>query len=253
MAKLPDGSGDAYSNVVAGNGTQTATFTLPNTVLLDVSSVVATVTNGSASAVTPEVTVRDQAGVVIATTAQTSSIPAGDSGTATFARRLVVSTAGAVIGGGGVPGLLDQVDLPANFTVTATTQPTADVVMTGSSLVFDGNTTVGLTLAAEVFIDHRATPPGLSGGFGEIDLWDNGVLVGGVIEVSIAGGLWQGVQQRTLYVTPTAGSHQYSVRGWIGHGAGATDPIFTLRHEIFVGDGFFPTSFSVVQLNPLPT
>jgi hypothetical protein len=62
--------------------------TMPSNVALKVESVVATVSNGSGSAVTPELTIKDAAGTVIATKRQASSIPAGDTGTATFALRL---------------------------------------------------------------------------------------------------------------------------------------------------------------------
>jgi hypothetical protein len=99
VANLPDNSGDALSNIVTGNGTRSLTFTMPKTVALDVESVVASLNNASAADVTPEITIKDASGEVIATTAQTTAIPAGDTGTATFARRLAASQAG---GGSGI-------------------------------------------------------------------------------------------------------------------------------------------------------
>jgi len=88
VALLADQSADASSNIVVGNGTSSARFTMPGNVAIKVESVVATVNNASASDVTPEVTIRDQSGVVIGTNKQGESIPAGDTGTATFALRL---------------------------------------------------------------------------------------------------------------------------------------------------------------------
>jgi hypothetical protein len=98
MALLADQSGDVNSNLTTGTGTESATYTVPGNVPVKVESVVATITNGSASAVTPEVTIRDQSGVVIARKAQRVTIPAGDTGTATFALRLDDDEAAAVAG-----------------------------------------------------------------------------------------------------------------------------------------------------------
>lgn len=88
MALLTDQSLDAYSNIVQGTNSQTLTFTMPANVVIDVETVVATVTNGSGGGVTPELTIRDPSGEVIATRRQATQIPAADSGTATWALRL---------------------------------------------------------------------------------------------------------------------------------------------------------------------
>jgi hypothetical protein len=88
VALLADQSADVNSNLVSGTGSESAVYTVPGGVPVKVESVVATVTNGAGVAVTPEVTIRDQSGVVIARKAQRVTIPAGDSGTATFALRL---------------------------------------------------------------------------------------------------------------------------------------------------------------------
>lgn len=97
MPRVPDFEIDAGPNVAAGNGTQTLTFSLPAAPGLKIQSVVATVTNGAASAVRPKITITDPSGEVIATTTQADSIPAGDTGTATFALRLADSTGTAGI------------------------------------------------------------------------------------------------------------------------------------------------------------
>jgi len=88
VANLVDNSGDATSNLVAGNGTASAVFTMPGTVALQVESVVATVDNSAGGDTTAQLTVRDQSGVVIATKRQDDVIPAGGTGHATFALRL---------------------------------------------------------------------------------------------------------------------------------------------------------------------
>ena len=89
MTLLADRSADVGSNLVQGTGTNSLTFTMPGNIRLDVESVVATVNNAAGGDTTAEIVIRDQAGTVIATNAQSEVIPAGDTGTATFALRVV--------------------------------------------------------------------------------------------------------------------------------------------------------------------
>lgn len=91
MALTADQLFDAGSNLVSGNGTRSATFTMPHNAAIKVESVVAAITNGSGSAVTPELTIQDQSGVVIAKIRQSQTIPAGDTGSATWALRVAES------------------------------------------------------------------------------------------------------------------------------------------------------------------
>ncbi len=107
MALLADKSADVNSNLVSGNNTQSLTFTMPGGVAMKVLSVVATINNGAATAVTPELTIRDQSGVVIAARKQSSTIPAGDTGTATWALRLDDDSAAS---GGGTSGIFFDTD-----------------------------------------------------------------------------------------------------------------------------------------------
>jgi hypothetical protein len=88
VANLVDDSGAVNSNLVSGNGTNSARFTMPGNVALNVESVVATVNNAAGGDTRATLVVRDQSGVVIATKRQGEVIPAGDTGTATFALRL---------------------------------------------------------------------------------------------------------------------------------------------------------------------
>lgn len=95
MANLVDKSGDAYSNLVAGNGTNSLTFTMPGSVALNVESVVATIDNAAGGATTGELSIADASGVVIANKRQGDTIPSGDTGTATWALRLADDGTGA--------------------------------------------------------------------------------------------------------------------------------------------------------------
>ena len=88
MANLVGEAGDAASNIVQGTGTASVTFTMPNNVALSVESVVATVDNTAGGATTGELVIKDQSGQVIATKRQGTTIPAGYTGTATWALRL---------------------------------------------------------------------------------------------------------------------------------------------------------------------
>jgi hypothetical protein len=88
VALLVDESGDVNSNLVAGEGTNSLTFTMPSNIALNVESVVATVDNGAGGDTTAKLTVLDQSGAVIAKKAQGDTIDAGATGTATFALRL---------------------------------------------------------------------------------------------------------------------------------------------------------------------
>ena len=95
MALLADSSADASSNLVQGVGSNTVTFTMPKNVAIKVESVVATVDNSAGGATTGKITVKDNSGQVIGTNTQGDTIPAADSGTATFALGLA-STGGQI-------------------------------------------------------------------------------------------------------------------------------------------------------------
>src|SRR5437773_899612 len=71
-----------------GNGTGTLSYTIPGSGL-DVESVYADVdTSGAGGAVTAELTITDQSGVVIARKVQNTTIDAGIAGSATWALQL---------------------------------------------------------------------------------------------------------------------------------------------------------------------
>lgn len=73
---------------VPGDGTNTLSVTLPPGVTLDVQAVLANIDAAGAGDTLAELTIAEQAGVVIATKRQGEPIPAGDTGTATWALRL---------------------------------------------------------------------------------------------------------------------------------------------------------------------
>jgi hypothetical protein len=108
---------------VPGNGTNTLSWTVPGDGM-DVETVYASVdATGAGGAVTAEITIADQSGVVIARKTQGSTIAAGGTGSATWALRLDDdSTAG---GGGGGITLITSTD--GSITVTTPAGPTTDL------------------------------------------------------------------------------------------------------------------------------
>lgn len=93
-AIVGDGSPLTANGVV--DGTQLGEYTLPLLGQFRVESVVAQIDASGAPAVTPTLRVKDKSGAVIATKRQSSTIPAGQTGSATWALRL------ADDGGGGI-------------------------------------------------------------------------------------------------------------------------------------------------------
>lgn len=153
----------------------------------------------------------------------------------------------------GVPGELAFVQLPADLTITATTQAGADVVMTAPSLTFDGVTTVRIDMDALTQVDMRTHgTPAQSGGGVFIELWDNGVFYNGLIDFGVSGIFFIGNQSRSVYLTPSAGAHIFSIRAYRVHGAGVTFPDVTIFQNVDVGEPTFATNFAIIQVNPQP-
>lgn len=88
MAQVVELGDNAGSNLVTGTGTNSVTFTLPASPRYVVQSVVATINNAAGTDATATLTMKDTNGEVIAANAQDDPIPAGGTGTATFALRL---------------------------------------------------------------------------------------------------------------------------------------------------------------------
>lgn len=155
MANLADKSGDAYSNLVNGRGTNSLTFTMPGAISLDVESVVATVDNTAGGDATATLTIRDPSGQVIATKRQGEVIPAGDSGTATFALRLDDSETGGirynVANSGGFLRIAATGNSPVAYQVGSQTS-TWSVGISGDTVAIGADTNLFLTAvgAAEI-------------------------------------------------------------------------------------------------------
>lgn len=216
MGDLIDFGGDAGSHFIGGLGTNSAVFTMPRTRGLKVESVVATVDNTSGAASIAKLTIRDSAGAVIATTAQSSSFAAGATGTATFALRL--GGEGTQQAGPYPPSTqLDYAEPAAGtLTITATTAATANTWIVGNPITLDGSTRI----MVECFIalatsNHDAVAELYLDGADVSRICQIGVDFGGATFVSHS---LYGVAQ----VTPAAGTHTLEVRAWKDAGSTGT-------------------------------
>lgn len=221
MANLPDGSGDAVSNIVAGRGTNALTFTMPVTVPLSVESVVATIDNAAGAVTDVELTITDASGAVIATKRQGTTIPAAGSGTATWALRLAADGSTSLAGSGIPPfaALDDYVFRTANVTVTGIGfNDQTNLLIQGAAVVLDGSTRVKVEFFAPS-VDISGNPPNNQAvGF---ELWDGvtnkgtmGYVVGnrkGAASPDLEVGA--SVKLETI-LTPSAGTHTYAIYGW---------------------------------------
>jgi hypothetical protein len=93
MAATSNAVDTAGSNIVTGAGSSSVQFKLPGSPQYIIQSVVATVDNTAGGDTTATLTYADTNGEVIAKRPQGAVIPAGDTGTATFALRLTDDSA----------------------------------------------------------------------------------------------------------------------------------------------------------------
>ena len=107
--------------VIAGNGTSVLDYNLPPGVYQYVQAVLANIDNTAGAAIRPTLRVKEQTGTVIATTRPAESIPAGGSGSATWALRL--SDSSAVTGTSGI--FFDTAPQDGDYLYTKTTRPTS--------------------------------------------------------------------------------------------------------------------------------
>lgn len=202
------GEGVPLTATVNGDGTQLAAYTLPLQGRFVVESVVADVDASLAGAVNPLLRLRDKSGAVIATKRQGTPIPAGSTGSATWALRLADDGVTAPPGPGSE---LDYVQSLVQTVITTEITPaTAKVILTGNVIALDGATRVKVEFWSSVAQADRIWT---------IGLFDNGVLVctymQNATEATPVPGLVLGVNPYgAIFLTPPAGNHQYSARAW---------------------------------------
>jgi hypothetical protein len=112
---------------------------------------------------------------------------------------------------------LAYVEFTANVNITATTEATADTIVSAGAVNFDGVTEVMIEFYAD-----SIESPGVVGGRGTfIVFYEDADSIGTVTEVfNEAATAIRALCFGRRFLTPTAGSKTYSVRGFVTNGTG---------------------------------
>jgi hypothetical protein len=125
----------------------------------------------------------------------------------------------------------DYVQVTSNASITATTGATASTIVTGSAVTYDGSTTVLIQ-----FVCGLGEPP--SGQSMYAVLYDGSTQLGYIARATSPGSSARWPIGGAMRLTPSAGSHTYSIRGFVdsgtgnfyaGSGAAATQPPMFIR------------------------
>lgn len=111
----------------------------------------------------------------------------------------------------------DYVAITSSVNCTATDEGTANTFVTGSSITLDGSTSV----MVEFFAPQIRTPAADSGFY--LVLFDAATVIGLIAEVKNAGtavAIGAPATYTVRIATPSAGSHQYIVKGYVNGGTG---------------------------------
>lgn len=105
---------------------------------------------------------------------------------------------------------LDYVEITSNVSVTATTEGTANTVVTGSAVAYDGSTIVIIT-----FFSPQVNPSGSA--TMTIILVDGSTVLGQLEVINTSAGIYKSSRlERRL--TPSNASHTYSIRAYTSSG-----------------------------------
>lgn len=112
---------------------------------------------------------------------------------------------------------LDYVEKTSNTSVTATSEGTANTVVTGASIALDGSTVILVEFSA-----YAARPDtGAVGRAITIILTDGGTVLGSLAEIDAVAAQAQVLPVRgARRLTPSNGSHTYDVRAFVSAGTG---------------------------------
>jgi hypothetical protein len=105
----------------------------------------------------------------------------------------------------------------ASLTVTATTAPTAQTAVSAGAVTFDGSPVM------VEFYSPGVYPPTIANSQIVLNLWDGSTDLGYVAQSTYPGGTNQHIVPVTILrrLTPSAGSHTYSIRAWASGAGGA--------------------------------
>lgn len=107
----------------------------------------------------------------------------------------------------------DYVQITSNATSTATTDATATATITGSSVTYDGSTTIMIEGIAPAWYLS-------AGGSPTMNLYDGSTDLGRIAYMTSFGAGYGSVFIARRKITPSAGAHVYSLRLWVPSGTG---------------------------------
>jgi len=122
------------------------------------------------------------------------------------------------VGGSSLPGYeFDHTQFTSNVNITATTEATANTVVTASAVTYDGSTPILL----EFSCPNAQPDAGAIGRTLLLWLYDGSSSVGAITGlVTPAASSMLVPVQRSIRITPSAGAHTYSIRGSVNAGTG---------------------------------
>jgi hypothetical protein len=102
-------------------------------------------------------------------------------------------------------------EFTANVAITANSAATAQAVVTAPSITFDGVTSVVIE-----FFANTAGTPVTAGNYMLADLWDGSTDLGVIVQLVTPAALsMQGPVLVRRKITPAAGAHTFSIKGWV--------------------------------------
>ena len=110
----------------------------------------------------------------------------------------------------------DYVQKTSNTTISASSEGTANTIVTGASVIYDGATTVMVK-----FFTPQIQLPSTTGATLLIGIWDNGTVLGYLTAptaINASNDVYGGFEGEARF-TPTNAAHQYSIRAYITAGA----------------------------------
>lgn len=111
----------------------------------------------------------------------------------------------------------DYAQITSNFTTTQTVEASADTVVSGGAVTYDGSTVIYV----EFFTFGAHPDNGAAGRWLQIDLFDGTTALGpfAFVRTPAAADMDAAVMGR-IKLTPSAASHTYSARGFVSAGTG---------------------------------